>query len=104
MCQQSGFSFIPMILEASRGGWGKQARRVWSELAKKHALATGELTSDKESAVTLLQRLSIILHRENARAILRRHVSPVSVAEAGRASSLASTLAEETFPPEGHFL
>ncbi len=104
MCQQSGFSFIPMILEASGGGWGKQARRVWSELAKKHALATGELTSDEESAVTLLQRLSIILHRENARAILRRHVSPISVAEAGHASSLASTLAEETFPPEGHFL
>ena len=104
MCQQSGFSFIPMILEASGGGWGKQARCVWSELAKKHALATGELTSDKESAVTLLQRLSIILHRENARAILRRHVSPISVAEAGHASSLASTLAEETFPPEGHFL
>ena len=54
--------------------------------------------------MTLLQRLSIILHRENARAILRRRVSPISVAEAGHASSLASTLAEETFHPEGHFL
>ncbi len=97
MCQQSGFTFIPMILEASGGwGWGKQARRVWSELAKKHALATG--------AVTLLQRLSIILHRENARSILRRHTSPINVAEAGHASSLASTLAEATSPPEGHFL
>ncbi len=103
-CQQSGLTFIPMILEASGGGWGKQARRVWSELAKKHALATGELTSDEDSATTLLQRLSIILHRENARAILRRHVSPVSVAGAGHASSLASTLAEGTSPPEGHFL
>ena len=71
-CQQSGLSFIPMIMEASGGGWGKQARRVWSELAKKHSLAMGELTSDKDSAVHMLQRLSIILHRENARAILRR--------------------------------
>jgi len=73
-CQQSGLSFIPMIMEASGGGWGKQARRVWSELAKKHSLAAGELTSDKDSAIQTLQRLSIILHRENARAILRRSV------------------------------
>ena len=73
-CQQSGLSFIPMIMEASGGGWGKQARRVWSELAKKHSLAAGELTSDKDSAIQMLQRLSIILHRENARAILRRSV------------------------------
>ena len=71
-CQQSGLSFIPMIMEASGGGWGKQARRVWSELAKKHSLAIGELTSDTDSAIHMLQRLSIILHRENARAILRR--------------------------------
>ena len=54
------------------GGWGKQARRVWSELAKKHSLAIGELTSDTDSAIHMLQRLSIIFHRENARAILRR--------------------------------
>ena len=71
-CQQSGLSFIPMIVEASGGGWGKQARSVWSELAKTHSLAMGELTSDSESATQTLQRLSIILHRENARAILRR--------------------------------
>ena len=71
-CQQSGLSFIPMIMEASGGGWGKQARRVWTELAKKHSLAMGELMSDTNSATQTLQRLSIILHRENARAILRR--------------------------------
>ena len=84
-----------MILEASGGGWGRQARRGWSELAKKHALAIGELTSDKDSFCSLLQRLSIILHRENARAMLRRQVSTVNLATAGAASSLASTLAEE---------
>ena len=78
-CQQSGLSFIPMIMEASGGGWGKQARRVWSELAKKHSLAAGELTSDKDSAIQTLQRLSIILHRENARAISRRSVGVLSL-------------------------
>ena len=95
LCSQNGLSFIPMILEASGGGWGRQARRVWSELAKKHALAIGELTSGKDSFCSLLQRLSIILHRENARAILRRQVSTINLAMAGAASSLASTLAEE---------
>ena len=97
VCRQSGLTFIPVIVEASGGGWGKQARRVWSELAKKHALATGELTSDKDSAVSLLQRLSIILHRENARAILRRH-APVVAAASHAASSLAATLAEGASP------
>ena len=73
-CQQSGLSFIPMIMEASGGGWGKQARRVWSELAKKHSLAAGELTTNKDSAIHTLQRLSIIFHTENAQAILRRSI------------------------------
>jgi hypothetical protein len=95
LCQQAGFSFIPMILEATGGGWGKQARAVWSELAKKHALATGELTSDKDSAISLLQRLSLILHRENARAIMRRRGACPVVGDTGHASSLAATLAEE---------
>jgi hypothetical protein len=94
-CQQSGFSFVPMILEASGGGWGKQARSVWSELAKKHALASGELTSDKDSAVFLLQRLSTVLHRENSRAILRRYCGSSNVDSSGHTSLLASTLAEE---------
>ena len=84
-----------MILEATGGGWGKQARAVWSELAKKHALATGELTSDKDSAFGLLQRLSLILHRENARAIMRRRGASPVVGDSGHASSLAATLAEE---------
>ena len=95
LCQQAGFSFIPMILEATGGGWGKQARAVWSELAKKHALATGELTSDKDSAFGLLQRLSLILHRENARAIMRRRGACPVIGVSGHASLLAATLAEE---------
>ena len=71
-CQAQGVNFIPMVMEASGGGWGKTARGVWSELAKTSALATGELESDRSCAIALQQRLSMTLHRENARACLRR--------------------------------
>jgi len=33
-CQAQGISFIPMVVEAVGGGWGKMARCVWSELAR----------------------------------------------------------------------
>jgi hypothetical protein len=72
LCRNNGFTFIPMVIEAVGGGWGKAARRVWSELAKTSALATGELQTESVSAVLLRQRLSMTLHRENARACLRR--------------------------------
>jgi len=72
LCQGQGITFIPMIVEATGGGWGKMARCVWSELAKSSALATGELESNSTCAIMLHQRLSMTLHRENARACLRR--------------------------------
>ena len=61
-----------MILEAVGGGWGSIARGVWSELAKSNSLATGELQTERSSAIFLRQRLSMTLHRENARACLKR--------------------------------
>ena len=71
-CQAQGITFIPMVMEATGGGWGKVARGVWSELAKTSALATGELETERSCAMALRQRLSMTLHRENARACLRR--------------------------------
>ena len=71
-CQAQGITFIPMIVEAAGGGWGAAARKVWTELAKNSALATGELESNSSCAAMLQQRLSMTLHRENARACLRR--------------------------------
>jgi len=70
-CEAQGITFIPMIMEAVGGGWGKMARCVWSELAKTSALASGELATESTCATLLLQRLSMTLHRENARACLR---------------------------------
>ena len=71
-CHRQGLVFIPMVVEAVGGGWGREARRVWSELVKSSALAAGELASESACGVSLLQRLSLVLQRENARAVLRR--------------------------------
>ena len=61
-----------MIVEAVGGGWGKEARCVWSELAQLSVTAAGEFASDSVCGAALAQRLSMTLHRESARAILRR--------------------------------
>ena len=58
--------FLPMVVEAVGGGCGKMARCVWSELATKFVLATGELETAPTCAIMLQQRLSMVLHRENA--------------------------------------
>ena len=71
-CQSQGITFVPMVMEATGGGWGRVARGVWSELAKSLALASGELQTEHSSATQLLQRLAMTLHRENARSCLKR--------------------------------
>ena len=70
LCQEEGVTFIPMVCEAQGGGWGPMAHKVWSELAKYKSLISGELNSIIVNQ--MLQSLSLILHRENARSILRR--------------------------------
>ena len=69
-CQEEGINFIPMICEADGGGWGPAAHSVLSEIAKYKSVLTGDQCST--IATQLLQSLGLILHRENARAILRR--------------------------------
>ena len=82
-----------MVLEAVGGGWGQQARIVFSEIAKLSASASGELTTDSDHGVLLARRMSVVLHRENARAVLRRSCmgkalpSPVQM-------NIAATLSE----------
>ena len=89
-CSEAGLTFIPMVCEAHGGGWGREARRAFAVLAKRAADATGDdaaLAADQ-----LAQRLSISLHRENARAVLRR-LQPRAGATAGRlaAATAAAT-------------
>ena len=74
-CREEGITFIPIICEADGGGWGPAAHAVFSELAKYKSSMTGE--SSSITATYLLQSLGLILHKENARAILRRSHSNI---------------------------
>ena len=95
-CQAQGISFIPMVMGAVGGGWGRSARGVWSELAKINALATGELETESICAVMLLQRLSMTLHRENARAVMRRmeHMGDQAVGSSWNGATFSEALDE----------
>ena len=66
-----------MVVEASGGGWAPEARMVWTDLAKISALASGE--SVQSTTMRLLQSLGVVLHKENARAILRRQPAALEV-------------------------
>ena len=90
VCQQQGFTFVPMIVEAVGGGWGAEARRVFSEIAKVSAFAAGDLTTDSDCGAALNQRLSMTLHRENARAVLRRFAHTQSLPAQERLDILAT--------------
>ena len=69
LCSQEGFSFVPMVVEAHGGGWGLVARRALSNLAQRAATTGG---STAVVADQLTQRLSCLLQKENARAVVRR--------------------------------
>ena len=73
-CEASGFKFVPMVVEAHGGGWSPLARTTIDWISKQQALSLNE----DPSAVSLriAQRISCTLHRENARAILRRSAVP----------------------------
>ena len=76
LCAEQGLTFVPMVLEAHGGGWGTEARRVLSTLAKKTAAITGEVPSVVSERHA--QQLSVLLQKENARAVLRRQPGALS--------------------------
>ena len=91
-CADVGITFIPMVVEAHGGGWGREARRAFAILAQRVADATGEaaaIVADRHA-----QRLSITLHRENARAVLRRLQLSTGVAAARLAAATAASTAD----------
>ena len=91
-CSEVGLAFVPMVVEAHGGGWGPEARRALATLAKRDAAASGE-----DSAILadqLAQRLAVSLHRENARALLRRFQPPASVAAEQLAAATAMSTAD----------
>ena len=69
-CSARNLDFLPFVMEAHSGGVGKTARRICSHIAKIGSAREGEEILDTTS--TLFRRITIALHRENARAVLRR--------------------------------
>ena len=72
-CQASGFGFIPFVIEAVGGVLGPAATDFLSQLAKIKNITRGEHQNNTLSHFYM--NLGVILHRENARAILRRRVA-----------------------------
>jgi hypothetical protein len=71
-CRLAGFTFYPMVMEAHGGGWGAEARAVIGSIAK--CVAAARSCEPASASLEIAQRISIALHRENARAILKRRM------------------------------
>ena len=71
-CRRAGFLFIPMVMEAHGGGWGAGARAVIGSLAR--CVTVTRCIEPAAVALDIAQRISVALHRENARAILTRRL------------------------------
>ncbi len=61
-----------MVMEAHGGGWGAGARAVVGSLAK--CVAAARNIEPAAASLDIAQRISVALHRENARAILKRRL------------------------------
>merc|ERR1712096_367626 len=48
---KEGILFLPMIIEASGGAWGAEARKIWSRLAHSISRLTGEPPSIKAEGI-----------------------------------------------------
>ncbi len=79
LCAAAGFRFCPMVIEAHGGGWSPSARRVLDWIAGQGAAASGEVRAGV--CLRVAQRMSCVLQRENARAVLKRTVGAPSRAE-----------------------
>ena len=90
LCADAGLSFEPLVVEANGGMWGISAQKIFSELAKLKAIIQGE--SKGIVLDQIYQSLDVILHRENARAVLKR-MQPRIVEEQHLASAAATVQA-----------
>ena len=47
-CEEEGITFLPVVMEAHRGGWGQEAHKIWAQLAKLKHTVTSERGSTVE--------------------------------------------------------
>ena len=90
-CNAQGLQFFPMVIEAHSGSWGQTAKKVGKMLVEAASHCRGITKS--AAAVELAQRISTTLHRENARAVLRK-MPPNNLAPRPSANSAAWADAE----------
>jgi hypothetical protein len=78
-CDAAGFRFVPMVFEAHGGAWSPTARGILDWIAGQVA----SVQHEPAHAVSfrIAQRTSCTLHRENARAILRRTAGEAPVSQ-----------------------
>ena len=69
-CKNMDIKFIPMVMEGSAGSWGVEAELVWKLII----ISTASLTKEPISLVSnhIYQSLSMVLHKADARALLKR--------------------------------
>ena len=91
-CVANGFKFLPMVLESHGGGWSPLFRKTLDEITKR--ISSSSQDRGEVASLRVAQRISASLHRENARAVLRR-LTPVS---ATAAASGWGSVVEEDLP------
>ena len=65
-CANQGFRFVPMVLEAHSGGWGKAPLQIFDAIAK--ALSATSPDSSEASSLRIAQRLVSISLQKGKRA------------------------------------
>ena len=76
LCKAEGFRFVPMVVEAHGGGWSPLTRSTIDSISRTQASCIHE--DFASVSLKVAQRISRTLHKENARAILRRAARPLS--------------------------
>ena len=75
-CEVAGFQFTPLVVEAHGGGWSPGTRHIFDFIAATQAACHHEVPASV--SLKIAQRISCTLHKENARAILRRSAAPAA--------------------------
>ena len=65
-----GATFRPLVLEACGGGWSPALREVIAWVSIESRALVGD--TPRDGSLRIAQRISCTLHRENARAVVRR--------------------------------
>ena len=86
--------FISMGVEAHSGAWGPNATKVWLRLGKAISMLSGE--SVALETLRARQNLGLALHRETARAILRRSPAVTDSDSMNAAQVLLGSVNEHT--------